>query len=152
MRTNSTAAQRGVTLIEIMVTVGIMAIIALVTIPKLMDTKAAADLEVVRAQSVTLQTAVDSWLTNQASIGAARTTFNPDLSASLPVDTSAFLTTISAQMDTATAANYTMAAGDGTGTHIVTQTMSNYPGWYVRILWPGPTYRTSHPQIDLVTP
>jgi len=73
-------SMRGFSLIELLITIAIIAIFAGLLLPQIRNTKGAASITVARQQQAELQTALGSWIVAKSSdpggLAAARTAYN----------------------------------------------------------------------------
>ena len=61
-------SQGGFSLVEILITIAVIAIITAVIMPRIWDIKEGASLTIARQQQAQLQTALDSWISAQSSV------------------------------------------------------------------------------------
>lgn len=142
--------RNGFTLIEVLVTVAIMAVLAIVLLPKLPFIKRQADLTVARGQVVRVQTALDSWLSGQASVAGARNTFaGSSPTTDYPTDPALMLGIMKEYLNEDSQALFYVDPDDPD--RLATDTMKEH-GWYFRLKWPGVNWVATHPRVEFHGP
>lgn len=135
---------RAFSLLEVLVTLGILALLAYFFVPQLPFVREQADLTVARRQAERLQESLDSWLLKSPSVAQARGQFGAG-TGDYPADVSAMLELLKPYLSDDSQSVYLVDSVDTS--RIVTEAMREH-GWYMRLRWTGSNWVANHPRVE----